>query len=323
LKADDLAKLIGQLKEELATRPAGVKVAIVGRTPTALDIISFLTSTSTSACFLGIYAEGGASAGNVSDVGPKALGRLTEDAPDIVIIAEDTQKEPLLEAVAGILDPSVRILIGGYGHFVFRDDLFNETVRNLYIPSFANGYPNSLIHIYQCLRNSARQGLKGVVAEFGMFKGGTTMLISQFIEGLGADWKVLGFDTFGGFPARRSVLDMYAHPDCVFLDEALVRRCFEGRNVEIVVGDVVETAGRLADEDLVLAFVDTDNYSSAARILEVITDRVVLGGAIVFDHFTGRDRHLYTIGERIAAKRLLDDPRYFNLHDTGVFLRVQ
>src|SRR6202041_3209944 len=69
LKADDLAKLIGQLKEELATRPAGVKVAIVGRTPTALDIISFLTSTSTSACFLGIYAEGGASAGNVSDVG--------------------------------------------------------------------------------------------------------------------------------------------------------------------------------------------------------------------------------------------------------------
>ena len=35
------------------------------------------------------------------------------------------------------------------------------------------------------------------------------------IERLGASWPVIGFDTFGGFP-RRSPLDMYDHPDCVF-----------------------------------------------------------------------------------------------------------
>ncbi len=48
-----------------------------------------------------------------------------------------------------------------------------------------------------------------MVAEFGMFKGGTTMLISKFIEEMGADWKVFGFDTFDGFPPRRSALDMF------------------------------------------------------------------------------------------------------------------
>ena len=114
---------------------------------------------------------------------------------------------------------------------------------------------------------------------------------------------------------------MYAHPNCVYLDLPTVRRFFEGRNVEIVSGDLVETAQVLADEDVVLAFVDTDNHSSARHVLDVITDRIVVGGAIVFDHFTGRDRFLYTLGERIAAMRLLDDLRYFNLHDTGVFLR--
>lgn len=114
---------------------------------------------------------------------------------------------------------------------------------------------------------------------------------------------------------------MYAHPDCVFTDVEAVRRFFEGRNVEVVAGDVVNTVSRLETEDVVLAFVDTDNFTPAAAVLEVILERVVVGGAIVFDHFTGRDRFLYTLGERIAAKRILGDSRYFNLHDTGVFLR--
>ena len=115
---------------------------------------------------------------------------------------------------------------------------------------------------------------------------------------------------------------MYYHPDCVYLNEAMVKRVFEGRNVEVVPGDVVETVKRLQAEDIVLAFVDTDNFTSASAVVSVIADRVVVGGAIVFDHWTGRDRHLFTIGERIAAKRLAADERYFNLHDTGVFLRM-
>lgn len=149
------------------------------------------------------------------------------------------------------------------------------------------------------------------------------MLMSRFIEALGRDWKVYGFDTFGGFPPPRSPLDMYSHPDCVYLDVDTVRRFFDRRNVEIVKGEVTETVSVLRDQDVVLAFVDTDNHTSASKIVDVVAERMVVGGAIVFDHFAGRDRFLYTLGERMAAKRLLDDARFFNLHDTGVFLRIR
>jgi O-methyltransferase len=189
------------------------------------------------------------------------------------------------------------------------------------VPSLANGYPNSLVHLYQCLANAARLGLSGVVAEFGMFKGGTTMFLSKVIERLGASWPVIGFDTFGGFPPRCSPLDMYDHPGCVFTDLAAVRRYLDGRNIEIVPGDITDTCRRLEEEDLVLTFIDTDNYSPARAALDIVRERTVPGGVIVFDHFTGTDRFRYTLGERIAGRVLLDDPRWLHLHGTGVFYR--
>lgn len=175
--------------------------------------------------------------------------------------------------------------------------------------------------MYQCLVNAARLGTSGVVAELGMFKGGTTMFLSKVIERLGASWPVIGFDTFGGFSLRRSPLDMYDHPGCVFTDLAAVRRYLDGRNIEIVPGDITDTCRRLEGEDLVLTFIDTDNHTPAKAALEVVRGRTVPGGAIVFDHFTGTSRFRYTLGERIAGRVLLDDARYFHLHETGVFYR--
>lgn len=45
------------------------------------------------------------------------------------------------------------------------------------------------------------------------------------------------------------------------------------------------------------------------------------GGAIVFDQVTGTDRFRYTLGERMAAAVLQDDPDWLHLHGTGVFYR--
>lgn len=314
--AEDLAKLKMKLRDEVVARPAGARVALVGWTPAAIELAAD-PAFSTGATLLGIFVPDNPT----GQTSVKTLDMLVAEKPDIVVIADDAGKEPLLEAVAAILPAETKLLISGFSHFAFRDEIFDRVRRDLFIPSFANGYQHSLVHIYQCLQNAHRQGLKGAVAEFGMFKGGTTMLISKFIEEMGADWKVFGFDTFNGFPPRRSALDMYAHPDCVFLDAALVKAVFAGRNVEIVEGDVVQTVSRLHDQDLILSFVDTDNFSSARAIIRVISDRTVVGGSIVFDHWTGHDRHLDTIGERIAAKALAADKRYFNLHGTGVFLR--
>jgi O-methyltransferase len=318
MQAIDYEQLLGDVKSALATH-ANATFAIIGHTPLTYDLVAFFRAAGAESRLLGAYSE--RAGADWAESWHKPLERLTADRPDVAIIASDADKELLLEQTQAYLTPATRILLAGYGHFGFRDPLFDDVVRNALVPSLANGYPNTLIHLYQCLQNAARLGLSGVVAEFGMFKGGTTAMLSRFVEGLGQQWPVIGFDTFAGFPERRSVLDMYDHPDCVFSNEALVRQHVEGQNIEIVSGDIVTTAGRLADEDVVLAFMDTDNFTSAMAALDVIQDRVVVGGAIVFDHFTGRNRFRYTLGERIAAKRLLDDKRYFNLHDTGVFLK--
>ncbi len=315
MKPEDVAKLAIRLKQVVAGLRPGARVAIVGWAAAAFDIAADPVFTTGAAELVGIFA---AEAAGIA----RPLTELTDAAVDIVVVADDEGKELLLDAIAALVPPETKILIAGFGHFGFRDGIYDRVRRDSLIPSFANGYPNCLVHIYQCLKRGRALGLDGVVAEFGMFKGGTTMLISRFIEELGADWKVLGFDTFAGFPPKRSPLDMYAHPDCVYLDVETVRSIFEQRNVEIVEGDVVRTVERLLDEDIVLSFIDTDNHTSAAAILDVVADRTLIGGAIVFDHWTGVDRHLDTIGERMAARRLADDERYFNLHGTGVFLRL-
>lgn len=213
------------------------------------------------------------------------------------------------------------MIVAGYAHYAFHDRLFDQIRTQLVPPSLANGYPNCLIHIYQCLCNAARLGLSGTVVELGTFKGGTTLFIAQVIEKLGTNWPVLTLDSFAGFPPRRSPLDMYDEPECVFTNAEAVRSLFVGRDVEIVIGDITQSCGRLRNLDLVLTFFDTDNYSPATAALQIVRERTVLNGAIVFDHFTGVDRFRYTLGERLVALPLLDDNRYFNLHGTGVFMR--
>jgi O-methyltransferase len=147
------------------------------------------------------------------------------------------------------------------------------------------------------------------------------MFLSRAIEKLGQDWPVLGFDTFSGFPPKGNLLDMYDHQDLSVVDVEEVRDYLTGRNVEIIPGDIRKSISRLTDESIVIAFVDTDNFTPASAAIAGIVNHVVAGGAIVFDHLTGVDRFRYTLGERLAAKCLFDDPRYFNLHGTGVFIR--
>jgi O-methyltransferase len=314
MSPEELAKLKLKLRDAVTERQPGSRVAIVGWSAAAMEVAADPVFTSGAAELIGIFAwESGAAVKSIKD--------LSAQIPDILVIAEDAGKERILEAIALTLPAKTKIVIGGFSHFEFNDPVFDKIKRDLFIPSFASGYRHCLVHIYQCLQYAQRKGLKGSVAEFGIFKGGTTMLISRFIEAIGADWKVYGFDTFDGFPAKRSPLDMYNHPDCVFLDVDMVRAVFADRNVEVVEGDVVETVSRLVAENLVLSFVDTDNFTSAEAIIRVISDRTQIGGAIIFDHWTGHDRHIDTIGERIAAKKLAADPRYFNLHGTGVFMR--
>jgi hypothetical protein len=320
----DFNDLVADLRRELAQ--GAPRVGILSLTSAVPRLLSRLTGELHPERVTGVFAPladpGGDDSGRPAQPVPiRPLADLASTELDVLVVAADSGKEDLLLAALPYLRSTPRVLVAGYGHLTFRDPGFHEALTGLAVPSLANGYPNSLVHLYQCLTNAARVGLSGVVAEFGMFQGGTTMFLARVIERLGVAWPVIGFDTFDGFPARRSPLDMYDHPDCGRTDLDAVRSYLAGHNVEIVAGDIVRTASRLAGENIVVTFVDTDNYTPACAALDVVQDNTVVGGAIVFDHFTGVDRFRYTLGERIAGLRLLDDPRYLHLHGTGVFYR--
>lgn len=321
MRDEDFAKLIEDIEEAILS--GARRAAILGFTVVTTRILSTLASSGLIAAIEGIYVPPAMTITKLASlpIPVHDIEQLRDAQPDVVIVADDIGKEDLLLAALPHLPSTPKVVVAGYGHLKFRNRIFDQEVANLLVPSLANGYPNSLVHLFECLANAARLDLEGVVAEFGMFKGGTTMFMSRTIERLGKDWKVIGFDTFSGFPPRRSPLDMYDNADCNFSDLVAVRQYLNGRNIEIVVGDVVNTCKRLEDEQVVVSFVDTDNFSSAKAAIAVVRERTVVGGAIVFDHFTGSDRFRYTLGERLAGLELLEDRRYFHLHDTGVFLR--
>lgn len=320
MRDEDYAKLVEDTEHELLAG-AG-PVGILGLTSVTLRLLASLAPSGLSRAVKAIYIpEVPGDPRPPLAVPVRPLAALRDAHCGVLVVAADAEKEDLLCAALPFISGTPQIIVAGYGHLGFRDTIFEEEQAQLLVPSLANGYPNSLVHLYQCLVNAARLRLSGVVAEFGMFKGGTTMFLSRVVERLGATWPVIGFDTFGGFPPRRSPLDMYDHPGCVFTDLSAVRRYLDGRDIEIVPGDIATTCRRLEREDLVLTFIDTDNYTPAMAAIDVVRERTVPGGAIVFDHFAGTNRFRYTLGERIAGRVLLDDPRWFHLYGTGVFYR--
>jgi O-methyltransferase len=298
----------------------GHRIGILGLNRIALDLLRSLSAAGLTRAVIGIYVAKNPVGFDLS-VPVKPLEALLEDQVDALVVASDAMKEQLLSEALPYISGAPKAIIAGYRHFDFRDERFEQLVRNLQVPSIANGYPNCLVHLYQCLTNAARLGLQGGVVEFGTYKGGTTAFLAQTVRRLGQEWPITSFDTFDGFPPRRSFLDMYDNADCVFRDVTAVRRYLDHQGVRLVEGDIVETVDQIAGQPLVLSFVDTDNYTSAMAALGVIQETTVAGGAIVFDHYTGMERFRYTLGERFAAKALEADRRYFNLHGTGVFLR--
>lgn len=320
MKGEDLDRLVADSAEVLLAGQG--PFAVLGLTQVTLRLLERLRSLGLILSDVPVFVTAErATAQHLAGMKVLPMASLIKQTYGALAVASDEDKEVLLEAALPFIQGVPKVLVSGYSHLRFVDNAFERSLRDLLVPSFANGYPNTLVHLFQCLRNASRLGLCGAVVELGMFKGGTTVLLSRMVANLGQSWPVIGFDTFDGFPPRRSPLDMYEHPGCVFRGLDDVRRYTGLQGIEIVPGDIVETRERLRSESLVLTFFDTDNHTPAAAALEIVRERTLVGGSIVFDHFTGVDRFVYTLGERIAAKSLLDDSRYLNLHGTGVFYR--
>lgn len=315
LLADTLAAITLRRRQSLA---------LLGYSELTHQLLGALTAHGCEALITGVYdprpERQGASIGQRT-VAPieTLLGRNV----DLICVCADANKEDLLRAYAALApEPLPEVVLAGDGHLAFRDQLFASLTEKKLVKSTATGSPNTLIHLYQCLRSAARLGARGTIAEFGMYKGGTTVMLAKMAAALDLDSRVIGFDAFTGFPIRRSLLDLYADPVCEFTDLDEVRRYCDPCGIEIIAGDISETYRRLEGEPLLLSFFDTDNYSPTKAALPLCIEQTVIGGAIVFDHVHSLEEFRYTLGERMAAYDLLTDSGFFHLHGTGVFTRI-
>ena len=312
--------LLRQTLSALVERPSG-RIALIPLTPSALILRGKLIEAGIKEEALAIF-DSSLPNGDAQLVGP--WDNLL-DMPDLVVVTTDRGKEDVLRSLSSVWRDQrelPRVILSGVAHQTFRDDIFDELDRPALVPSYATGHTHTRIHIYQCLRAAAANKLSGSVVEFGAFKGGTTAWLARTVKRLGINAPVIGFDSWTGFPPRRSLLDLYAHPRCVFTDLQEVKSHLDPLGVELVAGDIVDTADRLHGQPVLLAFIDTDNYSPARAAIDVVLPNLVQGGAIILDHFfTSRD-YAYTVGERLAAQELLASSGLLNLHGTGVFVRI-
>lgn len=260
----------------------------------------------------------------------RSVGRWTVVSPsdntswdaDYLVVGLDIEKEEVLRRFAAATNAQPMVFTYGTAHYDFRDPIFEELVRDAYVNSHAGGYPYMLTHLYQCLRYISARRIPGDIAEFGVYKGGTTTFIAACLKKLASKATVLGFDTFAGFPGRRSVLDMHVSPDDEFHNfEAVRTHCQLYDNICLFIGDIVETHTQLHGHSLALSFFDTDNYSATRAALPLAAEVTVPGGVIAFDHYYS-PAWPSTIGERMAAQEVLRGDDWLNLHGTGVFLKV-
>lgn len=119
--------------------------------------------------------------------------------------------------------------------------------------------------------------LKGLVLEFGVFKGASINHLARRVP----DRQIFGFDSFEGLPGP-----------WVFRERAFTN--IEGlpqveRNVTLIKGWFNETLPMFlqehADEQCALVHVDSDLYESAVTILNLMKDRFRPGTVIIFDEY--------------------------------------
>ncbi len=313
--------LLAQVVEEISERQA--RLLFWGVSHLTLEVLAELRRLDLTGAVLGLADHrpqqiGRALAGwTVLD--PAAAGQLE---PDCLVVGLDAEKEEVLLAYASHGRTTPRVLTHGTAHYRFRDAAFDRLVRAGLVKSQAGGYPDILVHLYQVLRMIAARGLQGDVAEFGVYKGGTTTFLARCLLDLRLGSVIYGFDTFAGFPPRRSVLDAHDDPEDEYLDEAAVRaHCSIYENIRLVTGEISETCRVLEGHHLILTFFDTDNYTGTRAVLRLCAEITVPGGVIALDHYFS-PQWPTTLGERLAAKEVLTGAAWFNLHGTGIFLKA-
>jgi O-methyltransferase len=126
------------------------------------------------------------------------------------------------------------------------------------------------------------------IAEVGVYRGGSARFIGETLRRAGRSPRFYLCDTFTGHPRVDPEIDREAHAHQKFQDTSLEAvRSYLGDfdNIEIIVGDIVETAARLAAESFGFAHIDVDVYPATDFCVRFFAPRLAAGAVMVIDDY--------------------------------------
>ena len=130
------------------------------------------------------------------------------------------------------------------------------------------------------------KALKGIIAEVGVFRGGSAKVIAESLKRCGDGSMFLLFDTFGGMPPTDKRYD--AHNEGDFKNTSLAEvneRLKEYLHIAPFPGFFPDTAKELESSQFKFVHIDVDIYKSVWDCCEWFYERMVPGGIMLFDDY--------------------------------------
>ncbi len=124
--------------------------------------------------------------------------------------------------------------------------------------------------------------------EIGSFRGGSAKFIAETLRAAGRSPHLYVCDTFAGHPRTDPGIDLPTTDGYYFQDTSAddVAGYLEDHpNVELVVGDIMETAGRFADELFGFVHVDVDLYAATDYCLRFFAPRLAQNAVMLVDDY--------------------------------------
>lgn len=132
------------------------------------------------------------------------------------------------------------------------------------------------------------KNVKGDIIEFGIWNGNNLFALKKMIDFLKLKKKIIGYDNFSGFPNPESIkkklkikkkFGIYAGNRKYI---SFIIKFFKLRNIKIIDDDIMNLE-KHKFKKISLIYIDCDIYKTTKKILSELSNKIPIGGIIVFD----------------------------------------
>jgi hypothetical protein len=164
----------------------------------------------------------------------------------------------------------------------------NQKLMEAFRNNARNPQERSLLLRINTLAWAASEALRlpGDFVECGVWRGFCSAVLTEYLDFQNLDRTFYLYDTFAGIPAE---LDSEKHDVPAFrepgLYEKVVERFSRYPNVKVIRGAIPDSFSTAVPERIAFLHIDMNSSKSEIAALEVLFDRVLPGGLIVFDDY--------------------------------------